>query len=264
MTPNQLIAALKLPGNCRVDQRVPKKMLVENGAPTSADKRLINDAIEEIQWLAALKPHTVGVAEYRDDEREYLEVAVLSITARHALQGNGNGARMANKPINTARLAELIHRAVPYPVLLLLTAPQGLFLSLVHKRWALNEGSKVVLDDEPATVNMALSLTVEHPFVQALALARQPQANLLALYQGWMDCLTAWQAAQYTGIFSVCDTPGQAVARRAALRRCSELDAQIDSLRSSASKEKQMARRVAANLQMKTLMAERQQVANNL
>lgn len=87
-----LISALALPVGCRVDQRVPKKMLVENGAPTSADKRLINDIVEEVQWIAALKSNTVGVAEYRDHEREYLEVAVLSITARHAAHSDGEGA----------------------------------------------------------------------------------------------------------------------------------------------------------------------------
>ena len=173
---NLLISALGLPASCRVDQRVPKKMLVENGAPTSADKRLINDSVDEVQWLAALKPNTVGVAEYRDDEREYLEVAVLCVTARHAPQGDGGNA--TNKPPNITRLAELVHRAVPYPVLLLLAAPQGLFLSLAHKRWAQNEAGKVVLDGEPATVDLALAqlgdLSAEHPFVQAMALARQP------------------------------------------------------------------------------------------
>lgn len=34
-----LIRALALPASCRVDQRVPKKMLIESGAPTAADKR---------------------------------------------------------------------------------------------------------------------------------------------------------------------------------------------------------------------------------
>ena len=77
-----LISALALPASCRVDQRVPKKMLIENGAPTAADKRLLNDTIAEIQWIAALKPNTVGVPDYRDEEREYLEVAVLSIATR--------------------------------------------------------------------------------------------------------------------------------------------------------------------------------------
>ena len=37
MTVQDLIAALELPSSCRVDQRIPKKLLVENGAPTAAD-----------------------------------------------------------------------------------------------------------------------------------------------------------------------------------------------------------------------------------
>ena len=93
-------------------------------------------------------------------------------------------APSSSRPTNTTRLAELVHRAVPYPVLLLLAAPQGLFLSLARKRWAQNEAGKVVLDGEPSTVDLALDLTAEHPFVRALALASQPQASLLALYQG--------------------------------------------------------------------------------
>lgn len=212
MTPELLISALALPASCRVDQRVPKKLLVENGAPTSADKRLINDCIEEVQWVAALKPNTVGVAEYRYNEREYLELAVLFVTARPAPQAEGAGVVAGH--VNTSRLAELVHRAVPYPVLLLLAAPKGLLLSLAHKRWAQNEVGKVVLDGEPATVDLAPDLSAEHPFVQALALTSQPQASLLALYQGWVDCLTAWQAAKVTGTFTTTSTPAQAAARR--------------------------------------------------
>lgn len=259
-----LISALGLPASCRVDQRIPKKMLIENGAPTSAHKRLINDHIEEIQWLAALKPNTVGVAQYRDDEREYLEVAVLCVTARHAPAGDAAG--LTPKAVNTTRLAELVHRAVPYPVLLLITAPQGLFLSLAHKRWAHNEAGKVVLDGDPqmAQIHTEKANEISEAFLQALALARQPQADLQALYQGWMDCLTAWQAAQITSIFATSRSPTDAAARRVAILRCSELDAQIASLRSAAKKERQMARQVDINLAIKKLQAERQQVASGL
>ena len=262
--PGLLTSALGLPTSCRVDQRVPKKMLIENGAPTSADKLLINDHIEEIQWLAALKPKTVGVAQYRDDEREYLEVAVLCITARHAPATEAAGA--SPKAANITRLAELVHRAVPYPVLLLITAPHGLFLSLAHKRWAHNEAGKVVLDGDPqmAQIPAEEANEISEALLQALALARQPQAHLQALYQGWMDCLTAWQAAQITGIFTTSRSPTDAAARRVAILRCSELDAQIASLQSTAKKERQMARQVDINLEIKTLQAERQQAASCL
>lgn len=45
MTPEQntliVVEALGLPRETRVDRRVPKKLLVEQGAPTTADKRVI-------------------------------------------------------------------------------------------------------------------------------------------------------------------------------------------------------------------------------
>ena len=104
----ELVEALRLPAYCRVDQRVPKKMLAEHGAPTAADRRLLTDGIEELQWIAALKPGTVAVPEHRADGREYLEVAVLGVQVR-ATHG---------KASQWLRLAELVHRAVPYPCLL--------------------------------------------------------------------------------------------------------------------------------------------------
>lgn len=245
----QLIAALNLPAGSRVDQRVPKKMLVENGAPTASDKRQINDGIEEIQWLAALKPNTIGVPEYRDDVREYLEIAVLSVTLR--------------SDAKAGRLAELLHRAVPYPMILLLNSAQSLMLSLAHKRWAQNEAGKVVLDGGMVVVTLpddVPSPAVEKAFMQALALGRQPQATLHVLYQGWMDTLQALLAARLTGVFKGADSPEQAAARRAALHRCRDIDSQIASLRTSAAKEKQVARQVAINLEIRALQAERSAV----
>ena len=48
MSAAAIIAALALPPEARVDERVPKKLLVEQGAPTAADKRQIQDGIEEL------------------------------------------------------------------------------------------------------------------------------------------------------------------------------------------------------------------------
>lgn len=259
-----LVSALELPASCRVDQRVPKKMLIENGAPTAADKRMLNDAIEEIQWIAALKPNTVGIPDYRDEERAYLEVAVLSIATRGAkLIADEAGAACVSaasvtplKPVNIARLAELVHRAVPYPLLLLLTTPQGFYLSVAHKRWAQNEAGKMVLDGEVATIAITGDVSPAHPFFQSLTLVRQPQASLLALYQGWMDCLTAWQAAQVTGSFTTTSNPAQAAARREALRTCQRLELESARLRALAAKEKQMAKKVDLNLALKRIGAE--------
>ncbi|GCD51016.1 hypothetical protein BJI49_11490 [Acetobacter pasteurianus] len=254
---SDIVSALCLPDSARVGQRVPKKLLLENGAPTASDKRLINEAIEDIQWLAALKPNTVGVLDYCDMQREYLEVAVLAVTLRGDI-----------KPASLSRLAELVHRAVPYPVLLLLVDEPTLILSLAHKRWAQNEADKVVLDGD--LVSAALFQTadgtsgadakeasgIERDFMQSLAITRQPQASLHALYEGWIVCVQALHAARRTGIYQTTATPEQTAARRQALIDCQRLEGEISRLRAEATKEKQLAHQVELNLTLKRLQAE--------
>ena len=245
-----LIATLELPASCRVDQRIPKKLLVENGAPTSADKRNITEGIEEIQWVATLKPSTIGVSEYRDETREYLEIAVLHIALRQAAK--------------IARIAELTHRAIPYPLMLILTIEDKLIVSMAHIRWAQNEADKVVLDGE--SVGVALNDPITAPdilsaFLQALSITRQPRENLKVLYQGWLDTLAAFQAAEITGVFAHCKADAQAGTRRESLLAYWELEHQIAILRASAAKEKQLARQVALNVEIKQLQAKQQQAS---
>lgn len=250
LSSDRLIAALCLPAAALVSQRVPKKMLAENGAATSADRKLLQDHIEEITWVAALKPTNFGVAEYRDEQRTYLESAVLCVTLR---QVDGKSAKVT-------RMAELVHRAIPYPVVLVLDDGERLYVSLVHIRWAQQEADRTVLDGELVQGIFERTSSADvSAFLSALDLSKQPRSELFSLYQGWMDTLCAWQVAAVTGRFEASTTPLQAVDRRTALRRCRELDTQIASLRSLASKEKQMARQVTANLEIQALLAERHQ-----
>lgn len=249
MTVQDLIAALELPDSCRVDQRIPKKLLVENGAPTAADKRNITEGIEEIQWVSSLKPSSIGVPEYRDESREYHEIAVLHIALR--------------QDAKASRIAELTHRAVPYPILLLLTEQNQFTLSIAHIRWAQNEAGKVVLDGGLVAVDLnkpTPAPEVFSAFLQAVSIARQPRENLKVLYEGWIDILTALQAAQITGQFVTSTNPEQAAVRREALHRCRDIDSQIASLRTGAIKEKQVARQVEINLKIKKLQADRSAV----
>ena len=273
LSSEQLISALCLPAEATVGQRVPKKMLTENltsrGTATSADRKLLQEQIDEVTWVAALKPTNAGIPVYQDEVRSYLELAVLNVRLRAASQLDPNPAKVSS---SVARLAELVHRAIPYPVLLILDDGARLYLSLVHIRWAQKEADKAVLGGDliqgvfvrngTATASVMDAGTV-NAFINAMDLSKQPRTDLLALYQGWMDTLSAWQAAAVTGRFE-CVSPQQATERRAALHRCHELDAQISSLRAAASKEKQMARQVEANLKIKRLQEEREAMKGQL
>ena len=184
-----VIDALALPVNARVDQRVPKKLLLEQGAPTTADKRQIQEGIDELFWIAALKPSGLGIPAFRDEVREYLEIAVLTV-----------GLRPAAK---TARLVELIHRAIPYPLVLVTGHGETVSLSLAHLRGSQGETGKVVIEDLRRTVPFRpdAPTSEEAAFLDSLALSGLPRGDLWALYQGWLDRVVALEAARITGQF---------------------------------------------------------------
>lgn len=257
MTPpltQQVIEALALPREAMVGQRVPKTLLVENGAPTSADKRLIEAGVDELRWVAALKPTTVGVAAFRDTAREVVELAVLTLSTRDVTD------------TKYTRLVELVHRAVPYHMLLITGDPVAPpTLSLADKRWAQNEGGKVVLDGDVVESDLASQTPpVRAELLAALALARQPRATLYALYRGWIDAVLTAEAARLTGTFAAAETPERAAARQEALRACASLESTMASLRSAAAKERQMARQVDLNLELKRLQIQYDEARRSL
>jgi hypothetical protein len=251
-----VLAALGLPAAALVQQRVPKKLLIDNGAITAGDKRVITEGIEEIHWLASLKPSTVGVPSFLDDGeppvREYLEVAVLSVQLRACAKEH--------------RIAELVHRSIPYPLLLMLEQPDAMGLSVGHIRWAQNEAAKVILDGTPyeARIDGSTPTTAVRSLMQALALTQLPRVDLFALVQGLIDALTGFRASLLTGRPTTPPTRERAAAQRLVLQRCIEIDSRITQLRGAAVKEKQLPRQVMLNLNIKRLAAERGQLIASL
>ena len=244
MTFDPVIHALSMPQGARVDQRVPKKLLVEQGAPTAADKRQIQDGIEELLWVAALKPTNIGVSEFRDEVREYLEIAVLTVTLR-------TGA----KP---TRLIELIHRAIPYPLVLLAAQAEMVSVSLAHKRWSQGEKGQVVIEDVRRTspFRPETPTAQEAAFLASLPLSAVPAKDMFSLYQGWIDRVAALEAAFITGNFAAPESPDRAIALRDGLDAHDRIQRELASLRAQATKEKQINRRVDLNLSIKRLEAE--------
>ena len=240
-----LIAALDLPAGARVDRRVPKKLLLEHGAPTAADKRAIQDGIEELQWVAALKPTTIGVPSFSDDD--------AGISGDRGRRRSRSG--LERKP---RRLIELIHRAIPYPVLLVTSDETGHRAlgraqtpcpercgqgSDRARRFRCGDQGRPV---EPARAGVPASL----------ALARQSRGDLFTLYEGMLARIEALNAARLNGAFAAADDPGSIKRRREALEAHFKLTCEITGLRAKATREKQMNRRVVLNLEIQRLEAD--------
>ena len=267
-----LAQALGLPASAYVGQRIAKTLLIEQIAnlpgSTAADKRLVNQLLAELHWLAALKPATCGLAAWQTETHDYLEIAVL-----HAVL---NGLHSA---VQAARLIELIHRTIPYPVVLIVSQPGAdgcgnvEQLSLAHKRLSAGNSRAMVLEQTITTKSIAAcahKTGVTGQFVHYLAFnqaanaSTKPFHDLYARYSDWLHAAEALAAAEYTGQFTVSATAPVAARRRSALAVYEQLGQQLVSLRVQARKESQLGQRAALNIQIAQRMAERQELLGSL
>ena len=252
-----VLDALELPPAAEVDQRIPKKLLLEHGAPTGTDKRLIEAHVQALNWEATLKPQTVAIPEYVTPTQVYSEVAVLTLTLRD----------LAPDSSKAARLMELVHRAIPYPLLLIsaaLPAHPTLGISLAHKRRSQAASEQVVLEDAPQTIFVGTqAATASHraSYFTALDVAEPPAAHLHALYDRWMRAGLAYLIAQITGQFIL---PTDAQAPGILLSEYQQTEREIKQLRAQAGREKQLSRSVTLNLRVRALEQRKTELAARL
>jgi len=239
MKSEDVVRALGLPPAAFINQRIPKKMLIENAVTTAAEKKLINQHIDELKWTAVIKPASVGIPAFNDERREYLEVAVLELSYRAGC--------------TSARIATLIHRAIPYPLMLIQEDVGSATISLTHLRRSQSAAGETVLDGDLYSAELRPDKDATCRFLESLGVTKQPQGNLRDFYQGWVLKVEAYAASHITGQFVAEIGQDAALQRRTALAEHERLTKEISSLRAKASKERQVSRRVEFNMKLKEL-----------
>ena len=130
---NRFYEKLNIPKNCIVDNTVFKKAFLENADLLAFDKKIINEHIKKVTWKYCLKPDTINIQPYKSDERDYLEIEIMEV--------------QLNDASKIKRIAEIIMRAIPYPILLVLVKDNQIQLVTGDMRKNLSDSSKVTVED---------------------------------------------------------------------------------------------------------------------
>jgi len=239
-----LTQSFALPESTCLAKRIYKRMLHENAKLGARDKRILSEDVDIITWTHTLKPGTVPIAPYADSQCEYNEIAVIEMLLR--------------SPKQSTRIAEIVHRAIPYPVALTLSVGPRAQLSLATKRFSEAEKDVVVANEFFSTewLNLDELTPCQGAFADSLALPGLPHTDFHGLYNGWIDRVVALQCARRTGAFRLPRTIEEATARRVALAACRKLEASIAEERAALRKESQFNRQVDHNVRIKTLEGE--------
>lgn len=210
-------------------RRVPKATLVEN-VPTAADRRLIDTKLGRLEWIAAINPATTSIAAGEADGLTIDTINLLAARTRGPMP---------------PRLSEIIHRAIPKPVILLHrdeTSENGAAMSLAAKRAAERELGHVVTTALHDTGPLSHE---DDLFLKELRLSRLPTRNLNTLYTGLIERTEALAAARCAGRpFRMADGADEIARWRLALTEVTAHRAEIVRLSALMRKEKRLSVKV--------------------
>jgi len=234
---------MAIPQSCHLGKRVYKKLFFENAQLGVTDKKAFQEDIDSVTWQYTLKPNTIPVSPYEDQEREYLEIAVLQVNLRE------------NRRYK--RIAEVIHRAIPYPLALIFIHENAVAVCLAHKRFSQAEREKIVVDEFFFTdwIDPNVSTNGEAEFLGSLNFEQLPQTDFFSLYSGLVDRVIALDCARLTGHFRLESAADRQYRRRKRLQACHQLEQQIAEHKNMIKKETQFNRQVELNTKLKQLEA---------
>lgn len=233
----EIYEQMSLPPAARIDRVVAKKQFYDNGDLSSADKKLF-DHVEKIYWRYALKTENTFIQPFNDEERDYPEIEVMEVVLRDEKQ--------------LSRLAEVIMRSIPYPMLIFFQSGEKIQLWLGKLRQNQADSNRMTL----TTTEQTDWLTADDTFWEKLSLKGMPTANFCALYEAWFDTVSRSHLADM-GI-TAPDISGEAA--RETVERLKNIEQEMASLRSQMKKESQFNRKMELNTKLQRLKREKAKI----
>ena len=149
--------------------RLSKELLRKHAARVKGDKALI-DSVVASAWVTTLRHDTCGVAPYKSEQvGDFSELVVIGVQV-HA----------EATPAQIGRLQQLIHIAVPYPLLLAVECGKAAYLSLLPPGASLDSMVRAQVFSEIAEFFCFVNWPQEIP-----------HPHLLALFNHWSCAIHA-------------------------------------------------------------------------
>jgi len=162
---------MAIPEKCLLNKPLFKKLFQEHADLDITDKKALKDDIDKIRWVYTLKPSTLNIEPYRDDVREYDEIAIIQIDLSSTARAQ--------------RISTIANKAIPYPIVLLFNFADTIAISVADKRINQADKSKWVVEDSWITewFNPDLPNEAQQNFMQDMTIKSLSFVNFYAFYR---------------------------------------------------------------------------------
>ena len=251
MTIQDLLDMIQFPEKGRVDKKIFKKAIYENSDLSTKQVELIKKDVEDIRWHYVLKPETINIPIFKDDDVEYEEIQVMGVLIREE-----------NK---VSEIAGVIQKVVAYPVILLLEHNDKVSISVALKSTNKADVSKSVMDEVHITgfIDDPQKNKNANTFIQALGINNLSFVNLYEFYGDFMDRVKLFCVSEYLNIFEYSNKQKTNKLFLEYLK-IKELEVQKIRLMRQIKSEKEFSKRVTLNVSSKKISEKLEDIIHKL
>ena len=237
-----LYEKFNIPHACAVGNTIFKKQFYDNASLSKADKDQYTDAVSKVTWQYCLKPETINIQPYKDEERDYPEIEVLEVTL--------------SADTKIRRIAEIVMRAIPYPMILIFSMDNKFQLWAAQQRINQADSTKNTINEFINTdwITMENLSAWDENFLNGIGIQNFSHANFYRFYSDFADEIHLYNLQCRTKSVNLEMMAQQAKEQ---LNKLDGIDDQIADLRVQMKKETQFNRRVEINLEIKKLKIQR-------
>lgn len=244
----QIEEFLDIPASCEVGNVIFKKLFYENMGLKKVDLDIFIKYVDKIRWYYSLKENNINIKKFKDEKLEYDEIEFINVYLK--------------APNKLKRLADIIMRTIPYPMVLSFEYGSEIRIFTGHQRINLADSSKNTIEEYIYTDWIDLNNLDEcdKALFEDLKIRNLSFTNFYTFYNDIIGAIIKYNASKLSGGISDLSIGDLKII----YDEIKAIDYEIDIIQGQIKKETQFNRNVQLNMEIKRLKDQREELRGRL
>ncbi|WEZ08573.1 DUF4391 domain-containing protein [Priestia flexa] len=238
-----------------LNKKLDKKMFYDYADLNKKEKDVITKYIDRIELAYLLTPSTINIQPFINEDTHYEGVMFINVRLRDE----------ATEKL-VAIIEEVIHGALPNPVVLTFHLKENLLVSTCMKRLNKVDKSSVVLGDVHRTfwLNLEHDTKLQNQFIKTIHVSNLNFNNFFVFYKDIDLAVEAAQNAETIGSFHIERDHQKQHQQQKIIQQIKDLELEVVKLKSAIKKETQFNKKVELNVKIQQIKKRTEQLKKEL
>ena len=248
---NKLYEKMNIPAKCNVGSTIFKKFFYENGNTSTSDKDMFTNDIEKIVWKYSFKEENLNIKPFKNEELDYEEIALIEVSL--------------SKELKYKKICEIIQKAIPYPLIIVLTHEDKVLINTAYKRINKVDESKNTIEEFIYSNWMHIDNLKENEvsFLNSIDIMTFSFINMYKFYCSFVEKLNLLNASSIAGNFEALKNKNIQEVNELK-NQIEKLHSEIEKLKADINKEQHFNKRMDINIKIKKLESKKKDVMEKL